>query len=97
MFNLPENAYAMRPVRCDVVRNTFVYYEAVTFPGENPRGVIDMYLRRAAICGAIAENVESLYTIDILDEDDNVILELAAEMKAARYLIERLRLRVTHD
>lgn len=96
MNRLPETTHALRLVRCNVTRNTFVYYEAVTWP-ENPRGICDMYLRRAAICGKIGEGVDSPYTVDILDKDGDIIEELPIERKAARYLVEKLRLRVERD
>lgn len=96
MNRLPETTHALRLVRCDVARNCFVFYEAVTWP-ENPRGICDMYLRRAAICGKIGEGVDSLYTVDILDSNGDIIEELPIERKAARYLVDKLRLRVERD
>lgn len=92
-FNLPAATHALRLVRCDTRRNTFVFYEGVTWP-EDPRGICGMYLRRAAICGKIGEGVESDYTADILDANGDILDELPMERKAARYLIEKLRLRV---
>jgi hypothetical protein len=95
-FDLPESAHALRVVRCNPTGNNFVYYEAITFP-ENPRGICDMYLRRASVCGRIAPNVESNYVIDILDANADTVAEFPAERKAARYLIEKLKLRVVRD
>lgn len=94
-FNLPETTHALQVVRCSPARNEFVYYEAVTF--ENPRATCDMYLRRASICGKIGDSVKSNYVIDILDENGDQIEELPAERRAARYLIEKLKLRVRRD
>jgi hypothetical protein len=96
-FNLPNTTHALQLVRCDVAQNCFVYYEAVTFPENDTRGTIDMYLRRASICGRIGEGVESLYTVDILDADGMTLQELPIERKAARYLVEKLKLRVERD
>ena len=93
---LPTDTHALRLVRCDATRNCFVFYEAVTWP-ENPRGICDMYLRRAAICGRIGSSVESAYTVDLLNADGDIIMELPIERRAARYLVERLRLRVERD
>ncbi len=97
MFNLPPTTHALRLVRCVPTSNRFVYYEAVTFPGGDTRAVCDMYLRRAHICGDIGENVDSNYTIDILDCDGDVLTELPIERKAARYLVEKLKLRVEQE
>lgn len=96
VFNLPNTTHALRLVRCDVKNNGFVYYEGMTFPS-GPRSAIDMYLRRASICGRIGVGVDSPYTVDILDEDGEVLTELPIERKAARYLIEKLRIKVERD
>jgi hypothetical protein len=93
-FDLPQTTHALQLVRCG--KEAFVYYEAVTFPN-GPRAICDMYLRRASICGKIGEGVASAYTMDILDEDGDTLIELPIERKAARYLIEKLRLRVRRD
>jgi hypothetical protein len=92
---LPEDTVALRLVRIDEPHNRFVYYEAVTFP-ERPRAICDMYLRRAAICGGIGEGVESDYTVMALgpNGEHDVLDEWPIERKAARYLIEKLKLRV---
>ena len=95
-FDLPETAHVLRLVRCDERNNKFIYYHGVTFV-ENARANCDMYLRRAAICGRIGEGVESAYTIDVLDTDGDIVAELPAERKAARYLIEKLKIRVDRD
>lgn len=96
MIILPETTHALRLVRCDVKHDCFVYYEGITFPA-GPRAICDMYLRRAMICGRIGDGVESDYMIDILDSSGDIVAELPAERKAARYLIERLRIRVERD
>lgn len=95
-FDLPKTTHTLRLVRMDERNNAFVYYQGVTFV-ENPRANCDMYLRRAAICGKIGEGVESAYTIDVLDEAGDILVELPAERKAARYLIEKLKIRVERD
>lgn len=96
-FNLPETTHAMRLVRTDARNNRFVYYEGITFPG-GPRSGCDMYLRRASICGKIGDaGIGSDYTLDILNENGDILEELPIERKAARYLIEKLRIRVERD
>lgn len=95
-FDLPETTHALRLVRVDERHDCFVYYEGVTFP-ENTRANCDMYLRRASICGKIGKEVESNYTIDVLDSNGGVLAELPAERGAARYLIEKLKIRVEPD
>jgi hypothetical protein len=94
-FNLPEKTYGIQLVRCDVKNDRFVYYEGVAFP-DNPRSTCDMYLRRASIVGRIGEGVESTYTLDILDSEHSTLAEYPIERKAARYLIEKLKMRVDH-
>ena len=96
-FDLPTDTHALRLVRCDERNNRFVYYEGVTFPGANTRATCDMYLRRASICGRIGEDAQSNYTIDVLNTNGDVVLELPAERKAARYLVEKLKIRVIRD
>lgn len=93
-FNLPETTHAIRLVRTDAKNNRFVYYEGVTFP-QGPRSGCDLYLRRASICGKIGdEGTGSDYTLDILNSDGDILVELPIERKAARYLIDKLRIRV---
>ena len=93
-FDLPPTTHALQLVRCG--KEEFVYYEAVTFP-DSPRAICDMYLRRAAICGKIGDGVSSPYTVDLLNEDGDTLVELPIERKAARYLVEKLKLRVRRD
>ena len=96
MFNLPETTHALRLVRCDEKNNRFIYYEGVTFV-DRPRATIEMYLRRARVCGDIGPGVESNYTVDLLDGDGDILDELKIERRAARYLVEKLRLRVEQE
>lgn len=96
-FDLPIGTRVLRLVRCDERNNRFVYYEGVTFPDSDTRASCDMYLRRASICGKIGEGVKSAYTIDVLDGNGDILVELPAERKAARYLIEKLKIRVERD
>lgn len=96
---LPKTTVALGLVRIDEPNNRFVYYEAVTFPNADPRPICDMYLRRAAICGRIGEDVESDYTVLALGPQGahDVLDEWPIERKAARYLIEKLNMRVERD
>lgn len=98
---LPDSTVAIGLVRIDIPRDRFVYYDAVTFPDapEGPCAVCDMYLRRAAICGKIGADVESDYTVLALGPqgEHDVLDEWPIERDAARYLIEKLRLRVSRD
>jgi hypothetical protein len=95
---LPDKTIALGLVRIDEPRNCFVYYEPVTFPNapEGSRAVCDMYLRRAAICGRIGADVESSYTVLALGPEGahDVLDEWPIERKSARYLIEKLKMRV---
>lgn len=95
---LPEDTVALGLVRIDEPNNGFVFYECVTFP-EAPRAICDMYLRRAAVCGKIGATVESDYTVMAIGPNGrhDVLDEWPIERKAARYLIEKLKLRVDRD
>lgn len=98
---LPDDTVALGLVRIDVPRDRFVYYESVTFPNapEGPRAACGMYLRRAAICGKIGAGVESDYTVLALGPqgEHDVLDEWPIERDAARYLIEKLKLKVNRD
>lgn len=85
--------HALRLVRVDERNNCFVNYSAVTFG--NPCATIGMYLRRAAVCGNDA--VGSAYTIDFLNENGDIIDDVAISQPAARYLVNKLKLRVEQE
>lgn len=98
---LPEATQGLQLVRIDVKNDRFVYYTGVHFPQatEGSRAVCGMYLRRAAICGKIGTDVESVYTVMALgaNGEHDTLDEWPIERKAARYLIEKLKMKVLRD
>jgi hypothetical protein len=92
-FVMPDDAYALRPVR--FMRNEQLkYYSAVTFP-ENPRAGCDIYRRRCDITGGIAAGQDDATGIcDILNERDDIVADFWLNDKGLKFLYSKLNLRV---
>jgi len=86
-----SDAFALRAFRMDAKRNQFLNYEAVTFP-QSPFNGGDTALRRAAIIG-IAEDTISLYGVDILNREGDILQTFGVTGNAFKYLRRTLKLR----
>jgi hypothetical protein len=82
--NLSLDAFALQPVRMDEERNTFLYYEATTFP-KNPYTGCEMYLRRCMAFGYLKDDGHGL-TIDVLNEDGDIIQDYPITRDGFEYL-----------
>ena len=92
MLNPPldKKAFALRPVRMLINKNDFRYYEATTFPA-NPFNGCSMYLRR---CFGDLKEDDSNLSIDVLDENGDIIQEYPITRKGFNYLRMVLKFKV---
>jgi len=92
MLNPPldKNAFALRPARMLVKKNEFRHYEATTFPA-NPFNGCSMYLRR---CFGDLKEDDSNLSIDVLDENGDIIQEYPITRKGFNYLRMVLKFKV---
>jgi hypothetical protein len=87
-----EQAVALRPVRIDVKRDRFIYYEAMTFP-KHPAAGCNMYLRRLEACGLASASFSSV-AVDVLDADGSILETVQITKDGFEYLRRQLRFRV---
>lgn len=88
---LHPDAYALRPARLITTSNTIRLYEAITFP-QDPRGNIEMWLRRAFLFDG--DGLVAGLLIDILDKEGDIIQEYEMSRQGFRYLLKRLKISV---
>lgn len=90
---IPEDAYALRPVR--LLRNGQLrLYEAVTFLNDQPSGVCVMYYRRCEIFGGVAKEGDQVGMCDVLDKEGSIIADFPLNRKGLSWLCKTLGTRI---
>ena len=93
---MPDDAYALRPVRF-LPKDKLRYYWAITFP-RGPKDGCCIYYRRCAVFGGVANGESDAAGIcDVLDENHNIIADFWLTRKGLEYLIRTLKCRVEPD
>lgn len=92
---LHPKAYGLRPVRVDVKNDTFIYYEATTFP-KSPIIGCELYLRRCSGFGMLRDD-GSYLTLDVLDRDESILQEFPITKHGFEYLRHKLKFRRVKD
>jgi hypothetical protein len=86
---LSLDAVALRPVRMDKKRDTFILYEGTTFP-RNPWAGCELYLRRCRAFGFLVSDERDLL-IDVLDADGDIIQDYPISRQGFEYLRRTLK------
>lgn len=87
-------AHALRLVRTLVDTNEFRLYEPITFP-ENPYQGCELYIRRVWAFGQLVKD-EAELTIDVLNDNGDIIQDFPITRSGFEYLRSRLKFRVDH-
>lgn len=94
VLDLDKSAHALRPVRMREKQNDFVYYTGTTFP-DGPWQGCELYLRRCCAFGYLKD--EGTLTIDVLNENGDIVQEFPITRKGFEYLRRVLKFRVEKE
>lgn len=86
---IPQEAFALRPVRMLEKENTIREYSATTFP-KDPRAGCEIWLRRCRALGFLKRD-EGETCIDILNEQGDILDTVPINRRGFNYLRGKLK------
>ena len=88
-------AFALRPVRMLVKKNSFRFYSATTFP-TGPWSGCELHLRRCKAFGYLKDDGAGL-VIDVLDQGGDILQDYAITRAGFEYLRQQLKFIVEEE